>query len=251
MSSAALPRDVSVQLNERHICLKCGERFTEFNNIGRLRCTQTYYLYDRQFTVAADHMAPDSSVGEQRRATPEELRSASCLYVYDEDNDFLVDDRYYSLLPTPDDRALVIAVDENEHEDQESRTNNAQYHMKHLLRTDGDEHLHPSIRRAMQMCDDVTDDVSSIEESDSNSEDDEVEDLRAWNDNFESFTKRYRIRRYDWRREADIMAFEVPKAKLAYEKRALDSGIKRIPIENTKYRYHPEYVLRARGLMFY
>lgn len=252
MSSGRLPRDVSVQLNQRHVCIKCGERFVEFNNIGRLQCTQTYYLYGQRFTVAADHMAPDSSSGEQRCATDDELRDAWYLYVYDENNDFSVDARYYSMLPTPDERALVVAgcddVDGSSSDSNDNNTSAAKYHMRRMLRTGADERLHPTLRRAMEMCDDSMDQSDSEEEEEE--EDSDGDDNEAFFQNttpLESFTRRYRIRRYDWRREADIMAREVEKARVAFEVRNIESGNMRVPIELTNYRFYREYVLRAFG----
>ncbi len=47
--------------DSHEICGRCGKNFDYRNNLGRLKCRQTYYILGKGFSISADHMSIDCS----------------------------------------------------------------------------------------------------------------------------------------------------------------------------------------------
>lgn len=102
-----LPLDAVRQLSARRRCIRCGTWYTEFDNMGRLKCRQKYFLYGRKYVVAADHMPTRPEDAHKRAVRGYDLRQRWTEFVYGEDDDIVLNEVYTHVLPEPDPRAVV------------------------------------------------------------------------------------------------------------------------------------------------
>lgn len=239
-TSETLADDVRAELSKRRVCVRCGAHYYEINNIGQLRCRQMYVVFGHEFSVAADHMAVASDSNDARPATHTEMRSGWVLYVYKEQDDYVLNNRVMNDLADPDPRALL--VNELAHRiDAPERNCDApemRHHIEDAVSGGADDHLHPSLRNALCMRFDVVDDDEDDGEDDNGALDNHGEDdgraLLDTDTDFKAFVTHTTVRRYDWRAVKRIEA-QIETLRARYDASRARGAQRRIPITQTPY----------------
>lgn len=249
--SSTLPREARTVLNERRTCVRCQGDFYEITNIGQLRCKQSFFVYDHEFIVAADHKPVADEAVSKRAATVTEYKSGGWrLYRYEPEDDVFIDARYVNHFPTPNYRALLtdgLLSEERVTAEAEADADELRSHFNAVASNNADADLHPHIRDAMsvQFYDDEDDrylERTSFDARD-DSDDDDAEIETA---HFQSFARQLRVRRYDWRAERHFLE-QLPHYRRAYENKAENVTWKPEPIWRTSYARYPRDVAQAYG----